>query len=268
MLAVLLISLLVASVSALPPFPATENNDPMVCILDEINVTISQNNILNYPNYEEYNLLRIGKRLPGDESLDSGSEILLMKQNNNTLTINPYKYLKVAFSFIELNYTSVDQKNSNCSLKHIGGGPGHNYTQVEYFTNSSAIFIQWKIYGFVLKNYDTKGIIHDVESKDDLEIKLREAGDKLAVLFFSAEWCGHSAKVKPEIEKLAYENLDVVFLKIDIDRCVSVRKMYNIRAVPAFVFIKSYKEVSNRIEGSSSSAIEKIRKTIEQHRDN
>ncbi|KYN44617.1 Thioredoxin-2, partial [Trachymyrmex septentrionalis] len=78
---------------------------------------------------------------------------------------------------------------------------------------------------------------------DDLETKLKDAGNNLVVIDFFAVWCGPCKMIGPLIEELSKEMLDVVFLKIDVDECEDIAAKYEITSMPTFVFIKEGKVV-------------------------
>ena len=59
------------------------------------------------------------------------------------------------------------------------------------------------------------GIVHDITSKEDLE-KLQATG-KLVVIDWYAQWCGPCKAFKPTFKKMAKEQTDVLFCKIDVD---------------------------------------------------
>ena len=51
----------------------------------------------------------------------------------------------------------------------------------------------------------------------ELKEQILAAGDKLVVIDFFAEWCPPCRMMSPEIERLATEERDVVFLGVDVD---------------------------------------------------
>merc|ERR1712243_328235 len=56
------------------------------------------------------------------------------------------------------------------------------------------------------------------KTPSDLDQALTDAGGKLVVIDFFAEWCGPCKAIAPKIEEwLTGEHSDVVFLKVDVD---------------------------------------------------
>ena len=64
------------------------------------------------------------------------------------------------------------------------------------------------------------------------------AGDKLVVIDFFAEWCLPCRMMSPEIERLAVEETEVVFLKVDIAVNKEAAERFYINALPTFILIK------------------------------
>lgn len=60
---------------------------------------------------------------------------------------------------------------------------------------------------------------------------------------FYAEWCNPCRKIAPEVERLAENNLDVIFLRANVDKSKELLKQYKVSSLPHFVFIKNHKEV-------------------------
>ncbi|KAK2581869.1 hypothetical protein KPH14_002332 [Odynerus spinipes] len=85
------------------------------------------------------------------------------------------------------------------------------------------------------------GKVERVKDSADLKERLSKAGSTLVVIDFYATWCGPCKKIGPQIEKLAQELVDVIFLKIDVDECEDVVNEYQISSMPTFVFIKEGK---------------------------
>lgn len=101
-----------------------------------------------------------------------------------------------------------------------------------------------------------------VSSKYDLENRLKSAGSKLVVIDFFATWCGPCKMIAPELERMAKDFPNVVFLKVDVDQNGDVSRSYGVAAMPTFVFLKNHREVS-RVQGADSYS---LRSTIQRYR--
>ncbi|CAG5959817.1 unnamed protein product [Menidia menidia] len=62
-------------------------------------------------------------------------------------------------------------------------------------------------------------MVREVENLEDFNKILKEAGEKLVVVDFTATWCGPCKQIGPKFEDLSKqpENSNVVFLKVDVD---------------------------------------------------
>lgn len=96
----------------------------------------------------------------------------------------------------------------------------------------------------------------------DFSTKLREAGSKLVVINFHAQWCGPCKRIAPEVESMAAEMSNVLFLKVDVDECYDVAAMYNVRAIPTFVFIKD----DGKLDSFSGAKVGQLRKLVNRYR--
>jgi len=74
--------------------------------------------------------------------------------------------------------------------------------------------------------------------------------DGVYFINFYADWCGTCKKMKPTIEKLESEFVDIKFLHINVDECSALVKEFDIRAIPAFIIMNNGKEI-NRVVGMS-----------------
>ncbi|KAG9345826.1 hypothetical protein JZ751_008982 [Albula glossodonta] len=84
-----------------------------------------------------------------------------------------------------------------------------------------------------------------IEDKDGFDKALKEAGDKLVVVDFTATWCGPCQSIGPFFKKLSEEpeNSNVVFLKVDVDDAQDVASACDIKCMPTFHFFKNGKKV-------------------------
>uniref|UniRef100_A0A3Q3KWN2 Thioredoxin-like n=1 Tax=Labrus bergylta TaxID=56723 RepID=A0A3Q3KWN2_9LABR len=76
---------------------------------------------------------------------------------------------------------------------------------------------------------------------EDFQNILKEAGDKLVVVDFTATWCGPCKRIGPKFveESKKPENQNVIFLKVDVDEAQDVSVHYEIRSMPTFQFYKN-----------------------------
>eukprot|EP00981_Chlorochromonas_danica_P004719 scaffold954_cov173-Ochromonas_danica.AAC.5 len=113
--------------------------------------------------------------------------------------------------------------------------------------------------------------VRSIENLSDWEETLSEAKEKnlLVIADFYATWCGPCRYASPTFGKLStgtpplsspycqnvafhmtfpshgvpIENLDVLFVKIDVDKAADVSMANNIKAMPTFLFFKDKKKV-------------------------
>ncbi|RDX91349.1 TPR repeat-containing thioredoxin TDX, partial [Mucuna pruriens] len=91
------------------------------------------------------------------------------------------------------------------------------------------------------------GQVSGIHSTGELEKKLSAASktSRLAILYFTATWCGPCRHISPIYTSLAEKYPKVVFLKVDIDEATDVAAAWNISSVPTFFFVKNGKEVDS-----------------------
>ncbi|XP_066249501.1 UBX domain-containing protein 4 isoform X1 [Euwallacea similis] len=107
----------------------------------------------------------------------------------------------------------------------------------------------------------SNSVVH-VRSKYDLENRLKSANSRLVLIDFFATWCGPCRMIAPELERMAKEFPNVVFLKVDVDESGDISREYGITAMPTFVFLKNRREVS-RVQGADGS---RLRSTIQRYK--
>ncbi|XP_050023553.1 thioredoxin-like [Dermacentor andersoni] len=101
-------------------------------------------------------------------------------------------------------------------------------------------------------------VIQVVESTEDFDKKLEEAGDKLVVVDFYATWCGPCKMIEPFLKQQSEILSDVViFLKVDVDENEEVASRYDISCMPTFLFIKN-KEKLDEISGANQDMIKEM----------
>ncbi|NP_001088487.1 thioredoxin L homeolog [Xenopus laevis] len=101
-------------------------------------------------------------------------------------------------------------------------------------------------------------MVRYLNSLEEYHCALKDAGEKLVVIDFTAVWCGPCQRIAPDFEKLSTENPDIVLFKVDVDNASDVAQLCGVRSMPTFVFYKSGKEV----ERFSGADISKLKSTI------
>ncbi|XP_077980511.1 thioredoxin-like [Glandiceps talaboti] len=100
--------------------------------------------------------------------------------------------------------------------------------------------------------------VTEVKTKAEFDAALKNAGNKLVVVDFSATWCGPCKYIGPIFKAMASEFPNVVFLKVDVDENEETSQAYGISAMPTFVFIKN----GQKVEDFSGASEDKLRKTV------
>lgn len=77
----------------------------------------------------------------------------------------------------------------------------------------------------------------DIFQKEVLEYK------GVVLVDFYAVWCGPCKIIAPIIDQLSEEkyNVDIKFIKINVDENQELARQYNIFSIPAFIFFKNGK---------------------------
>ena len=97
----------------------------------------------------------------------------------------------------------------------------------------------------------------------ELKEEILAAGEKLVVIAFFAEWCPPCRMMSPEIEKLATEEKDVVFLKVNIViNTEDMSKSFYIKAIPTFILIKD----GAMIDEVLGAKLDKFKEAINKHK--
>ena len=94
----------------------------------------------------------------------------------------------------------------------------------------------------------------------ELEEEISAARNKLIILAFFAEWCPPCRIMSPELEKLAAEEKDVVFLEVNIVVNQEAADRFYINALPTFIFIKDGAKVDEVLGAHLGKLKRKIKK--------
>lgn len=102
-----------------------------------------------------------------------------------------------------------------------------------------------------------------IENKNDLVLKLGEAGDKLVVLDFFAPWCGACKTIAPQLEKCATDYPDIVIFKINVEENEDIAQEYQIMFMPTIVLIKKNQVIQTLYGSKYEKVVAKIKELIQ-----
>ena len=105
-----------------------------------------------------------------------------------------------------------------------------------------------------------EGRVVKVHSAAELQGQLTAAAaeGRLAVIDFTAVWCGPCKAVAPVYGTLSAEWEGVRFLKADVDELEDVAAEWRVESMPTFVFVREGKELpKTRIQGANVAALKR-----------
>ncbi|KAH9308789.1 hypothetical protein KI387_036700, partial [Taxus chinensis] len=102
------------------------------------------------------------------------------------------------------------------------------------------------------------GNVHIINSKQEWEAKIFEAttNGKIAVVDFTAAWCGPCKMIAPFYSELSEKYPQLLFLKVDVDDMADLTATWDVRAMPTFIFIKDGKQI-DKLVGANKPELEK-----------
>lgn len=101
--------------------------------------------------------------------------------------------------------------------------------------------------------------MHQVKTQGEFDEKL--GAKELAVVKFTASWCGPCKAIAPVVEQLAKKHPQVEFFEVDVDQSKDIAQKYGITAMPTFVYFSAKSEV-NRVRGADPEGIAKALKEL------
>jgi len=102
-----------------------------------------------------------------------------------------------------------------------------------------------------------------VTSREDMEKKLAEAGEKLVVIDFFATWCGPCKMIAPVLEEMAKSKADkLVILKVDVDLLEELAAEYSISVMPTFVFKKKGAHLDTLVGSNQNQLMQLVEKHL------
>ncbi|GCB78626.1 hypothetical protein scyTo_0016843 [Scyliorhinus torazame] len=98
-----------------------------------------------------------------------------------------------------------------------------------------------------------------INSKTQFDKFIKEAGERLVVIFFSGTWCETCQLLKPIMRELAQLNALVQFYEVNVDDSEDTAEACDIVHIPTFQFYKLGKKVAEVLDDSRESVEEKIK---------
>jgi len=79
--------------------------------------------------------------------------------------------------------------------------------------------------------------------------QLVKGSDKRVVVDFFATWCGPCKMLAPIFEKVAEDNPEIDFYKVDVDKCEDLARSFGIMSIPTLVCFEKGEEVKRHVGG-------------------
>ncbi|ELT98129.1 hypothetical protein CAPTEDRAFT_160246 [Capitella teleta] len=104
------------------------------------------------------------------------------------------------------------------------------------------------------------GAVKVIPNDAQFQPELTNAGSKLVVVDFFAEWCGPCQRIAPVFESFAAKYPNAVFLKVDVEKCRETAASNGVSAMPTFVFLKNATKLESMKGADPNVLEEKIKK--------
>lgn len=99
--------------------------------------------------------------------------------------------------------------------------------------------------------------VHHVESEEDFDNQLKNAGNKVVLVDFFATWCMPCVTITPYLDAFAEKYSGrLLILKVDVDELNDLAmERFKVDAMPTFIYFKNG-EIVDRWSGGSDAKIE------------
>ncbi|MCQ2494642.1 MAG: thioredoxin [Lachnospiraceae bacterium] len=87
-------------------------------------------------------------------------------------------------------------------------------------------------------------MVKKITDKEFEEVKAQN----LAIIDFSAVWCGPCKMLAPVMEEISEELGDKVsFYNVDVDECPDLAMKYGVSSIPALVYLKNGEKIDMKV---------------------
>jgi thioredoxin len=98
-------------------------------------------------------------------------------------------------------------------------------------------------------------MVNFIANGTEFDALLERSNTKLVVVDFTATWCGPCRFIGPIFEKLATENPEAEFVKVDVDEAEDVAARCSIQAMPTFHFYKGGVKVAEMMGADQAKLV-------------
>ncbi|KAJ8262624.1 hypothetical protein GJAV_G00168480 [Gymnothorax javanicus] len=105
-------------------------------------------------------------------------------------------------------------------------------------------------------------MVREIKDLEEFHSALKEAGDKLVVVDFTASWCPPCRRISPVFSSLSEEAefMDIVFMKVDVDLAQELAVSCEIQCMPTFQFYKNGQKVDEFSGADEAELRERLKK--------
>ena len=100
-------------------------------------------------------------------------------------------------------------------------------------------------------------VVH-VTNENELD-NILKSNNCLCVIYFTASWCGPCKMISPYFSDLAQTTHNCLFIKVDVDECESLTKLWNVESMPTFIFVKN-KNILQTLKGANKEKLSELLK--------
>mmetsp|Transcript_36904 Transcript_36904/g.44097 ORF Transcript_36904/g.44097 Transcript_36904/m.44097 type:complete len:106 (+) Transcript_36904:76-393(+) len=97
-------------------------------------------------------------------------------------------------------------------------------------------------------------MVQQIKTVEEFNKILADNNDKLVVVDYTATWCPPCKQIAPIYVKIADENPEALFIKVDVDEGGDIASEQGISAMPTFQFWKNG-ELVHTFSGASEEII-------------